>query len=91
MDLNLKATITISEKGTLRALAAMTVNEAICIKSIALREGRNGIFVSMPRIKKSNGKYEDIVFPITAEYRTQINDFLITEYKRISGGNIDEK
>lgn len=85
MSLELKATITINQTGTLRALATLTVNEAICIKNITLREGKNGIFVSMPRIKKTNGKYEDLVFPITAAYRTQINDFLIDEYKRKVG------
>lgn len=82
MSLELKATITVNQEGTLRALASLTVNEAICIKNITLREGKNGIFVSMPRIRKKNGKYEDIVFPVTAAYRTQINDFLIDEYKR---------
>lgn len=82
MSLQLKATITVNQEGTLRALVSLTVNEAICIKNITLREGKNGIFVSMPRIRKKNGKYEDLVFPVTAAYRTQINDFLIDEYKR---------
>lgn len=82
MELELKASITLMNEGTLRALAALTVNNALCIKGITIREGKNGLFISMPRMRKGNGKYEDIVFPISAEYRKEITDFIQAEYQK---------
>ncbi len=53
---------------------------AVC--GIQVREGKNGVFVSMPQRKDTKGEYRDICFPTTAEMRQAINAAVLGEYER---------
>ena len=57
------------------------------IHGIKIMENMHGgKFVAMPSAKSKNGtggKYYDIVHPVTAEFRCQLNDAIMQEYRKL--------
>ena len=66
--------------GNVKALASVNMDGCFAVKNIKIMEGNNGLFVSMPSYKAHDGGYKDICFPITAEFRQQLNDAVINSY-----------
>lgn len=71
-----------SRKGPTKAYANLTFDEVFVIRSIKVVEGKNGIFVSMPSRKLRDGDFQDICFPITAEFREEIQAEVIDCYEK---------
>ena len=71
---------TIYNTGSTRALCSATLYNAIAIRGIHVVEGKNGLFVQMPSRKTQNGDYRDVVFPVTAETRQQIQQAVLDAY-----------
>ena len=63
-------------------MASVTIGGCFAVRGIQVREGKNGLFVSMPQRKDAKGEYRDICFPTTAEMRKAINDAVLGEYER---------
>lgn len=70
-------------KGGLKAVASITIDDALVVHEFKVMESKNGLFVSMPS-KKVGDKYYDLSHPITAESRNLINAAVIEKYKNIS-------
>jgi len=70
----------IINKDSLKAFASITFDGLFCVTGITIREGRHGLFVSMPQRKVQDGTYKDIVFPLTRELREQITEAVLHEY-----------
>lgn len=51
---------------------SLTIFKEIAIKGCSVVDGKNGLFVSMPSYKGSDGKYYDYVFPVSAETRESL-------------------
>ena len=71
-----------SRKGPTKAYANLTFDEVFVIRSIKIVEGKNGLFVSMPARRLRDGEFQDVCFPITAEFRQDIQDKIIESYKQ---------
>lgn len=69
-------------EGNLRAIASITIDGVFVVKGLRIIEGKNGIFVAMPSRQVSEGKYEDIAFPITAEAREMVIKAVLDEYNK---------
>ena len=67
---------------SLLATASVTLGGCFAVQGIQVREGKNGVFVSMPQRKDAKGEYRDICFPTTAEMRQAINVAVLGEYER---------
>ena len=67
---------------SLLATASVTLGGCFAVCGIQVREGKNGVFVSMPQRKDAKGEYRDICFPTTAEMRQAINAAVLGEYER---------
>lgn len=66
----------------LLATASVTIGGCFAVRGIQVRDGKNGVFVSMPQRKDAKGEYRDICFPTTAEMRQAINAAVLGEYER---------
>lgn len=63
--------------------ASITLDDMIAIHGIKIMINRHGgTWVALPQGKSKNGYY-DMVHPLTKELRTQINDAVLSEYKRV--------
>lgn len=69
------------EDSKTRAMATLVINDEFAIHGIKVVEGKNGDFVQMPQKRDLNGNYNDIIFPVTAEMREQINNAVLERYK----------
>ena len=67
---------------SLLATASVTLGGCFAVQGIQVREGKNGVFVSMPQRKDASGRYHDVCFPTTAEMRNAINAAVLGEYER---------
>ena len=72
----------VRDNKSLLATASVTIGGCFAVRGIQVRDGKNGVFVSMPQRKDAKGEYRDICFPTTAEMRKAINAAVLSEYER---------
>ena len=72
----------VRDNKSLLATASVTLGGCFAVQGIQVREGKNGVFVSMPQRKDAKGRYPDVCFPTTAEMRRVINAAVLGEYER---------
>ena len=72
----------ISGDGALKAMADVKVAETVVIRGLTVVKGRNGVFVSMPRKASRDGKWFDIVTPISDELRREFEGKVLEAYDR---------
>lgn len=66
------------------AFGQITLDDVFVVTGISVKEGKSGLFVSMPQYKAADGSYHDKCFPTTPELRKQINETVLEEYKNIA-------
>lgn len=65
----------------LRAVISIVIDSIFAVHDIKVIEGEDRLFVAMPSRKDENGIFRDIVHPIDAEAREEIESEIIDEYK----------
>ena len=68
--------------GSVKAIASANLDDCFAVKNIRVIEGKNGLFVSMPSYKGTDGEYHDLCFPTTPELRKQLNTAVAEAYKQ---------
>ena len=81
-DVQIRETVT---EGKLKAYATITFDECFVLHNVKLIEGEKGVFVAMPSRRTKTGSYKDIAHPITPEFRSILQDCVISAYQRCSG------
>ncbi len=71
------------EDSKLRAVASVTIQDAIAIHGIKVIEGANGQFIAMPARKTKENEFKDVAHPINVEARKQLESAILQEYNRI--------
>ena len=65
----------------LKAFVDIIVEDCLLIKGVRIMDGKQGLFVSMPREQASDKKWYDTIRCLTPEVRDQIQDVVIACYK----------
>ena len=68
-------------EGKLRAIVSITLDNIFAIHDIKVIQGDNRLFAAMPSRRDENGVFRDIVHPITAQSRKEIEDEIIDAYR----------
>lgn len=68
------------DNGSIKAIASVNFGDCIAVKGVKVMDGKNGLFMSMPSQKGKDGNYHDICFPITADFRNQLNNAVEQAY-----------
>ncbi len=71
------------DSGRLKAYATMVFDSDFIIRDLKIIEGEKGLFVSMPSRRRKDGSFRDIVHPLNADTRTEIENMIIEEYNRV--------
>lgn len=80
--------VTLVPAGTsLRASASVTLDRAFAIRDLKVVEGSKGLFVSMPSRKTKEGRYLEVVFPVTREMREQLHASVLGAYQKAAAGS----
>ena len=65
----------------LKAFANVTLDDQLVLTGIKLVKGNKGLFIGMPSTySEAQDEYYDIFFPITAEFRAELQDAIIDTY-----------
>lgn len=78
--------ISLCDEERLKAFANVTFDNEFVVRGLKVIEGRNGLFVSMPSRRRSNGTYQDIAHPITTDMRSRLEEEVISAYEAELGG-----
>ena len=70
----------IAPMGNLLAFANVTIGGCFKIDGFRICSGENGLYVNMPSTQDKQGKWRDVCWPVTADFRRQLNDALIEGY-----------
>lgn len=68
--------------GNVKAYASINLNDCFAIRNVKVVDSSKGLFIAMPSYKTGNGEYKDICFPVTKEFREQLNNAVIDAYKQ---------
>lgn len=69
------------------ALATVTIDDCLVLTGLRIVKGKKGMFVSMPQRKlskpdKNGNEYSDIFFPVTHDFREELNNAILDEYDK---------
>lgn len=67
-------------EGKLKAYVTVTFDNCFVVHNVKIIEGKTGLFIAMPSRKTANGEYKDVAHPISPEFRTSLQDFILAEY-----------
>jgi len=80
--LNIKVTnIALQNEENLLARASIVLNDCLAIRGVKIVNGKHGAFISMPSYQ-ANGRFVEICFPTTSEFRQQLHDSVIGAYEQ---------
>lgn len=67
---------------SLRAFAKITLDDSLVITDLRVMNGPTGLFAAFPSKpdRKTEGKYTDIVFPVTKELRSHISEAVVAAF-----------
>jgi len=80
----------VNSEGRMRAVASITIDDAIAVHDIKIIEGQEKLFVAFPSRKTPDDQFKDIVHPINAEARNMLETAILAEYEKMIAEAINE-
>lgn len=72
----------IRPEGNIRAIASVNLNDCFAIRNVKVMDSTKRLFIAMPSYRAISGEYKDICFPVTKEFREQLNNAVIDAYRQ---------
>lgn len=76
-DIRIRKTLT---EGKMRAVVSITLDDELAVHDLRIIEGADREFVAMPSRRTLEGSYRDIVHPINAAFRGEIESAILERY-----------
>ncbi len=68
------------DDGPMKAIASVTLDDALAVHDIKVIYAREKYFIVMPSRKNPDETYRDIVHPINANFRGDLEEAVLREY-----------
>ncbi len=68
-------------ESNLKAFADVSFAGMFLVKGLKVVEGKNGLFVGMPRRVDKEGKWHNIAYPLTKEFKELLTDIVLSAYE----------
>ena len=68
------------DEGPMKAVVSVTFDDCLAVHDIKVIYARERFFIVMPSRKNPDGTYRDIVHPINAEFRSNLEEAVIDAY-----------
>ena len=68
------------DEGPMKAVVSVTFDDALAVHDIKVIHARERFFIVMPSRKNPDGTYRDIVHPINAGFRAELENAVIDAY-----------
>lgn len=75
----------VDSQGKLKAYVTVTFDGCFVVHNVKVIEGNDRVFIAMPSRKTRNGDYKDVAHPITSEFRTMLQDTIVSAYETDAG------
>ena len=70
----------IEGESSLKAFVDLALNESLLLKGLRIVQGKNGLFVSMPREKGKDERWYETVHPLSREIKLKISSIILSAY-----------
>ena len=70
------------DDGPMKAVVSITLENAVAVHDVKVIYAREKYFIVMPSRKNPDGTYRDIVHPINAQFRAELESAVLAEYER---------
>ena len=70
------------DDGPMKAVVSITLDNAVAVHDVKVIYARDKYFIVMPSRKNPDGTYRDIVHPINAQFRAELESAVLAEYER---------
>lgn len=68
-------------EGKVRAIVSIILDGDFAVHDLKVIRGLERMFVAMPNRRSEDGRYQDIVHPVTAEARAELEDAVLAKYR----------
>lgn len=68
-------------EGKVRAIVSIILDGEFAVHDLKVIEGVERLFVAMPNRRSEDGRFQDIVHPISSDARTQIESVILEKYE----------
>ncbi len=75
--------IKLREEPKLKAFVNVTFENVFSVKGLKIISSKKGLLLCMPSRKVEDGTQRDIAHPISREFRSQLENEVLTEYERV--------
>ena len=65
----------------LMGFASVKVNDCFVVENLKIVQGSKGLFLGMPSQPDGKGGYRDMAYPVTKEFREQLNTAVLQAYE----------
>ncbi len=72
----------VASDGKLKAYVTVTFDDCFVVHNIKVIHGRSGTFIAMPSRRTKTGEYKDVAHPINSEFRTLLQEHILSAYER---------
>ena len=79
----------ITGDGNLKAFADVKLGGKLVIKGFTVTQGKAGVFVSMPRKAGKDGRWFDILTPLSDELKQEFQEKVLEAYDKETDGVAD--
>ncbi|MFC1623932.1 septation protein SpoVG family protein [Candidatus Omnitrophota bacterium] len=66
---------------SLKAFVDLSFAGVFIVRGLKVVEGKNGLFVGMPREKGKDGRWYNTAYPITKEFKELLNEIVLEAYE----------
>jgi stage V sporulation protein G len=80
--------INLRDEDKLKAFVNITFDDVFVVRGLKVIEGGQGLFVCMPSRKLPDGTYKDIAHPIDNEFRSEIEQRILSVYGKLRDENL---
>jgi stage V sporulation protein G len=67
-------------EGKVKAIVSIIIDGDFAVHDLKVIEGVERLFVAMPNRRSEDGRFQDIVHPISSESRAQIENAILEKY-----------
>lgn len=74
-----------TDRGNIKGYGRIYLDNCFVIQNVSILDGKKGIFATMPSVKigtlaNGKGKYKDVCYPVTADFKEELNNTLVAAY-----------
>ena len=81
-ELSVKRMVRFDGEGSLKAFCDLAIGEMLLVKGLRVVEGKNGLFVSMPRQQGKDAKWYESVVALTKEAKDEVSRVVLGAYQQ---------